>query len=337
MGAGRGELADHLVDRNHQRSVVLLVLDDHDFLVGRPGFELERSRRHVSIRVGVVKRPVRFKRSLRKRQRVEQQGRRVRRRNLHLEHHFVFVRALLDANIGRRDLAGDRLVPTHKHTLEEPGEVPRVGRIGGVLERRDPVSGGYRVSVVPHPALGQLEGPDGSILVARPRFGGARNDLEVPVDAHQRFAEEVGVCRPLVNRFVEVEHARDRGIGREDVRLLLCRRGVVRQGLRKVVGKSELPDGRRVHAVHERCDRKPGGCRGGSGQEAATRKRGEQLSVRLFSLGPVGSFRHSRTPSSLDRLLRPQLRQKRSVVARIPGRATLAADRAHRAIRRPKR
>ena len=57
----------------------------------------------------------------------------------------------------------------------------------------------------------------------------ARDDLEVPVHADQRLAEEVGNERALVDLLVEVEHLGDADVGREDDDLLLGRRGISRR------------------------------------------------------------------------------------------------------------
>ena len=52
-----------------------------------------------------------------------------------------------DAELIDRNFAADRLVPVREHTVEEPGEVPGVLRVGGVLEGGDPVIGGDRLTV----------------------------------------------------------------------------------------------------------------------------------------------------------------------------------------------
>jgi hypothetical protein len=150
----------------------------------------------------------------------------------------MLVGALAYAELLERNLAGDRLVPSLHDPLEEPGEVPGMGRVRAVTERRHPIIRRYRVAIAPHQRRVERKGPDRSLFVAAPLERGGRDDLEIPVEADERIGKNVGraVGNPLVDRFVEVGGLIGFRASGNYVDLLIRRRRVV--GQRGILGAS---------------------------------------------------------------------------------------------------
>ena len=170
--------------------LVLVVGDQLDGLARLQLGQLERPGRQAGLDLAVVQRAVLRHLSLGEQETELHHRGEGRPGHLGGELQGVVVHRL-DAELGHGFLAGNDLIPVLQHAGVEPGEIPRVLRIGKILIGGDPVVSRHGCSIRPLQALLDVEGPGQAIRRDFPLLGRVGDDVEVLVQVDQLILEQI--------------------------------------------------------------------------------------------------------------------------------------------------